>query len=94
MVFYTVVEAPLFQQRIDQLRNRFSRIDHVHNSITWALSNNPYLGQSLYTEDPLHFVLKTTEFSDTPSFWVLYKVETDKLEVHLISISEATTSAG
>lgn len=82
---FTSVEEHNFQKKIDQLRKKYKRMEDVHRGITWALAKNPYCGTPIKINGPF-MVLKTTTIGNTPSFWVLYKIDIAKEEIHLISI--------
>lgn len=85
---FQFVEHPHFTARIDQLRQQFARMNEVWESVSWTLVRNPYDGEQLYGE-PSHYVFKTNPFDDIPVFWILYRLDEEKRQLHFISITQA-----
>jgi hypothetical protein len=83
-----VVEGEVFTQDIDNLRRLYGDdIDELHRGITWALSNDPRIGDPL-PQAKDYRVFTTTPIGKLPAFWVMYTFDTEK--VHLVSLQEVT----
>jgi hypothetical protein len=83
-----VIEEPNFTDEFDLLRNVFSRMDDVHEALTFGLSSDPRIGAFVQGfPHPTIRILRTTPIGDTPAFLVLYRFTAD--QVLLIGIDEA-----
>lgn len=86
----TVVEEPRFTQDVDRFREKYPRIDEVHEALTWDLARRPSGGTPL-DKFPDYRVYTTTEIGDTPAFWVLYSF--DEYKVYLMSIEPVRSTS-
>ena len=83
-----VVEDEVFTEDIDNLRRLYGdAIDELHRGITWALSNDPRIGEPLPKARDYR-IYTTTPIGNLPAFWVMYTFDAEK--VTLVSLQEAT----
>jgi hypothetical protein len=81
-----VIEEPRFAQDLDAFRKIYSNMDDVHQSITWTLSRDPRIGDSLEVASDFR-LFTTTAIGKTPAFWVLYTFDDEQVYLH--SLQEA-----
>lgn len=82
-----LVEEPQFSQDVDSFREKYAHIAEVLEWISNTLSDNPRIGKA-FKEAPYIRVLTTPILQDTPSFWVAYTLDENK--IYLQSIEPVT----
>ena len=83
---YEVVEEESFRKRFDELREDYDRMEHVHEAMTFQVARAPYSGEQVLPDDDRHRVIKTYSVGDTPSFFVLYRIDRPAEQVVLLSL--------
>jgi hypothetical protein len=91
MYLRDVVEKKHFSADFDQLRELHPQLEATHEWLTWALANNPRLGKLLEVAPDFRAVM-TPALEDTPSFWVLYTFDADKVYLHSIAPARGLTN--
>jgi len=86
-----LIEEKSFTDKIAELHKDYIRIYDVHTAIGWALGENPKAG-FVCDDEPLHRIFKTTPIGNTPSFWVLYRFDSQQQKVFLLSIYPADSN--
>ncbi|MEO8393325.1 MAG: hypothetical protein ABI700_10065 [Chloroflexota bacterium] len=78
-----IVEEQRFSKDIDSFRGKYTHIDELQEWISNTLPGNPRIGRP-FKEDPELYVLTTPVLQDTPSFWVVYFFDENKIYLRSI----------
>lgn len=87
-VYFTIIEEPNFQEKVDELVKKYPRLAEVIRGVYFLLSKNPFLvGEKVFGEKNPSFVYRTVEFgflSDIPQLDIIYEIDIQNSSVLLI----------
>ncbi len=82
---YHIIEEPNFEQKLDNLRRVFPRIDDIWIGISFIIARNPFLYDCI-DNFPNFRIAQSFTIGNIPAFWLIFQIDETSHTLVFISI--------